>query len=51
MGYRDSKYQYDKIVELNEGFFEIVQTDKDDTQKAEQKKGVDLVKSKPRLWL
>ena len=29
MGYRDSKYQLDKIVELDEGFFESVDKEKD----------------------
>lgn len=38
MGYRDSKYKMDRIVELDEGFFEIVDTDKDDSQKEEPKK-------------
>jgi len=36
MGSRDSKYQLDKIVELDEGFFESVDTKKDD--KDEKKK-------------
>jgi hypothetical protein len=36
MGYRDSKYQLDKIVEMDEGFFEYVDTEKDD--KDEKKK-------------
>jgi hypothetical protein len=30
MGSRDSKYKLDKIVELDEGFFESVDTEKDD---------------------
>lgn len=38
MGYRDSIYKMDKIVELDEGFFEIVDTDKDDSKKDEPKK-------------
>ena len=32
MGSRDSKYQLDKIVELDEGFFETVDTEKDDDE-------------------
>jgi len=38
MGYRDSKYQLDKIVELDEGFFESVDTEKDDDEKSTPKK-------------
>lgn len=38
MGHRDSKYQLDKIVELDEGFFEIVDTEKDDNEKFVPKK-------------
>lgn len=38
MGSRDSKYQLDKIVELDEGFFESVDTEKDEDEKAEPKK-------------
>ena len=30
MGYRDSKYQLDKIVESDVGFFENVDTEKED---------------------
>lgn len=36
MGSRDSRYQLDKIVELDEGFFETVDTEKD--EKDEKKK-------------
>jgi hypothetical protein len=36
MGSRDSKYQLDKIVELDEGFFESVDTEKE--EKGEKKK-------------
>jgi len=38
MGSRDSKYQLDKIVELDEGFFESVDTEKDEDEKVEPKK-------------
>jgi hypothetical protein len=38
MGSRDSKYQLDKIVELDEGFFETVDTEKDDDEKSTPKK-------------
>jgi transposase-like protein len=38
MGSRDSKYQLDKIVELDEGFFESVDTEKDDDEKDVPKK-------------
>lgn len=38
MGSRDSKYQLDKIVELDEGFFESVDTEKDDEEKFTPKK-------------
>jgi hypothetical protein len=38
MGSRDSKYQLDKIVELDEGFFEIVDTEKDNDEKSAPKK-------------
>jgi len=38
MGSRDSKYQLDKIVELDEGFFENVDTEKDDDAKSTPKK-------------
>jgi len=38
MGSRDSKYQLDKIVELDEGFFESVDTEKDDNEKSTPKK-------------
>jgi hypothetical protein len=33
MGSRDGKYQLDKIVELDEGFFETVDIEKDDDEK------------------
>lgn len=38
MGSRDSKYQLDKIVELDEGFFEIVDTEKDNDEPSVPKK-------------
>lgn len=38
MGTRDSMYQLDKIVELDEGLFESVDTEKDDDEKSVQKK-------------
>jgi hypothetical protein len=38
MGSRDSKYRLDKIVELDEGFFETVDTEKDDDEKSTLKK-------------
>jgi hypothetical protein len=38
IGSRDSKYQLDKIVELDEGFFETVYTEKDDDEKSTPKK-------------
>lgn len=38
MGYRDSQYKLDKIVELDEGFFESVDTEKDEEEKAVPKK-------------
>jgi len=38
MGTRDSKYQLDKILELDEGFFESVDTEKDDDEKSAPKK-------------
>ena len=38
MGSRDSKYQLDKIVELDEGFFESVDTEKDDDDQSVPKK-------------
>ena len=38
MGSRDSKYKLDKIVELDEGFFESVDTEKDDDEKSTPKK-------------
>ena len=38
MGSRDSKYQLDKIVELDEAFFESVDTEKDDKTKSDPKK-------------
>lgn len=38
MGTRDSKYQLDKIVELDEGFFESVDAEKDDNSKTTPKK-------------
>jgi len=38
MGSRDSKYQLDKIVELDEGFFESVDTEKDENEKSAPKK-------------
>jgi hypothetical protein len=37
MGYRDSKYQFDKIVELDEAFFETIDTEKDDDEKSTSK--------------
>jgi hypothetical protein len=38
MGSRDSRYQLDKIVKLDEGFFESVDTDKDTDKKSAPKK-------------
>jgi len=38
IGSRDSKYLLDKIVELDEGFFESVDTEKDDDEKTTPKK-------------
>ena len=38
MGSRDSKYQLDKIVELDESFFETINTEKDEDEKSEPKK-------------
>jgi hypothetical protein len=38
MGSRDSKYQLDKIVELDEAFFESVDTEKDEDEKSTPKK-------------
>lgn len=38
MGILDSEYQLDKIVELDEGFFESVDTDQSDQQKQEKRK-------------
>lgn len=38
MGSRDSKYKLDKIVELDEGFFESVDTEKDGDEKSKPKK-------------
>ena len=38
MGSRDSKYQLDKIVELDEGFFESVDTEKDTHEKSAPRK-------------
>lgn len=38
MGSRDSKYQLDKIVELDEGFFESVDTEKDEDEKTKPNK-------------
>lgn len=38
MGYRDSNYKLDKIVELDEGFFESVDTEKDEKEKSAPKK-------------
>src|SRR5450759_4846340 len=38
MGLRDSKYQLDKIVELDEGFFESVNTEKESKKESEVKK-------------
>lgn len=38
MGLRDSKYQLDKIVELDDGFFESVDTEKDTDKKSTPKK-------------
>ena len=38
MGIRDGEYQLDKIVELDEGFFESVDTEKSDEQKNEKRK-------------
>ena len=38
MGSRDSKYQLDKIVEVDEGYFESVDTEKDDDEKFIPKK-------------
>ena len=39
MGYRDSKYQLTDIVELDEGFFESVDTDKKDDEKRKRGRG------------
>jgi hypothetical protein len=39
MGYRDSKYQLDKIVELDEGFFESVDTENHKNKSAPKKRG------------
>jgi hypothetical protein len=40
MGSLDSKYQLDKIVELDEGFLESIDTEKDDDKKSQpQKRG------------
>jgi DNA-directed RNA polymerase subunit RPC12/RpoP len=38
MGIRDREYQLDKIVELDEGFFESVDTEKSDEEKDEKRK-------------
>jgi hypothetical protein len=38
MGSRDSKYKLDKIVELDEGYFETVDTEKDEYEKSIPKK-------------
>ena len=38
MGSRDSKYRLDKIVELDEGFFESVDTEKEEDEKSEPRK-------------
>jgi hypothetical protein len=38
MGSRDSRYQLDKIVELDERFFETVDTEKDEDEKSAHKK-------------
>src|SRR5659263_3725 len=38
MGSRDSKYKLDKIVELDEGFFESVDKEKDDDEKSAPRK-------------
>jgi len=38
MGSRDRKYQLEKIVELDEGFFESVDTEKDEDKKSAPKK-------------
>ena len=38
MGILDGEYQLDKIVELDEGFFESVDTDQSDQQKQEKRK-------------
>jgi hypothetical protein len=44
MGSRDSKYQLDKIVELDEGFFESVDTEK--AEKDEKKNVAGAARSK-----
>ena len=38
MGIRDSQYQLDKVVELDEGFFESVNTEKTDEDYSEKRK-------------
>ncbi|NLA48056.1 MAG: IS1595 family transposase [Bacteroidales bacterium] len=38
MGSRDSRYKLDKIVELDEGFFEIVDTEIEENKKSEPRK-------------
>jgi hypothetical protein len=38
MGIRDSQYSLDKVVELDEGFFESVNTERKDDDKSEKKK-------------
>jgi len=38
MGLRDQRYQLDKVVELDEGFFESVDTEKDKDKKHEKRK-------------
>jgi len=38
MGIRDREYQLDKIVELDEGFFESVDTEKSEEEKYEKRK-------------
>ncbi len=50
MGSRDSRYKLDKIVELDEGFFEVVDTEQNEEEKSAPKKRGREVRNKEKYW-
>jgi len=50
MGSRDSKYKLDKIVELDEGFFESVDTEKEEEKSQNPESVAVVVRSKEKYW-